>query len=226
MNTNVVNEILKIVCPTLHYTQSSVAKTPIIYDSTKFEVVDLLVKEENIMISKTDWNSSETSWDFKRHPFIQGKNKIAESFMEWDAFTIKQFSQLKSNEEELNRIFIDIYGLRDELIPKVEDKDVTVRKAYLSRDIHSFISYAVGCMFGRYSLDINGLVYAGGKWDDSKYKTFIPDKDNILPITDEEYFEDDVVGLFCTFLKKTFGVDTLEENLDFIAKALGRKQGQ
>jgi hypothetical protein len=131
--------------------------------------------------------------------------------------------QLKSNEEELNRIFIDIYGLQDELTPEVEDKDVTVRKADLGRDIRSLLSYAVGCMFGRYSLDVPGLAYAGGAWDDSKYTTFIPDKDNILPITDEEYFEDDIVGLLIAWLKKVYGEKTLEENLDFIAGALGNK---
>jgi hypothetical protein len=130
---------------------------------------------------------------------------------------------LKSNEEELNRIFIDIYGLQDELTPEEDDKDVTVRKADLGRDIRSLLSYAVGCMFGRYSLDVPGLAYAGGAWDDSKYTTFIPDKDNILPITDEEYFEDDIVGLLIAWLKKVYGEKTLEENLDFIAGALGNK---
>lgn len=123
----------------------------------------------------------------------------------------------------MNRIFIDIYGLQDELTPDVEDKDVTVRKADLGRDIRSLLSYAVGCMFGRYSLDEPGLVYAGGEWDSSKYSTFIPDKDNCIPITDEVYFGDDIVGQFVGWMKKAFGEENLEENLDFIAKALGNK---
>ena len=143
--------------------------------------------------------------------------------MFWENQCNYRFEKLKKNEEELNRIFINIYGLQEELTPKVEDKDVTVRKADLGRDIRSLISYAVGCMFGRYSLDIEGLAYAGGDWDPSKYTTYIPDADNILPITDEEYFKDDIVGMFCAWVKKVYGPDTLEENLDFIAKALGNK---
>ena len=135
----------------------------------------------------------------------------------------KRFSRLKNNEEDLNRIFIDIYGLQEELTPEVEDKDITVRKADLSRDIRSFVSYAVGCMFGRYSLNEEGLIYAGGEWDSSKYKTFLPDDDNCIPITDEKYFSDDIVGRFVEFVKTVYGADTLEENLDFIANALGNK---
>ena len=130
---------------------------------------------------------------------------------------------MKINEEELNRIFINIYGLKDEIAPEVEDKNVTVRKADLSRDIRGFISYAVGCMFGRYSVDEEGLIYAGGEWNNSRYKTFIPDEDNCIPITDEEYFSDDIVGRFVEFVKAVYGADTLEENLDFIANALGNK---
>ena len=148
---------------------------------------------------------------------------ISDKYNEWEKECEDRFNQLKENEEELNRIFIDIYGLQDELTPEVEDKDVTVRKADLQRDIKSLLSYAVGCMFGRYSLDTDGLAYAGGDWDGSKYKTFIPDEDNIIPITDEEYFEDDIVGLLCGWLKKVYGKDTLEQNLDFIASALGTK---
>jgi len=148
---------------------------------------------------------------------------ISDKFKEWADECDARFNQLKANEEELNRIFIEIYGLQDELTPEVEDKDVTVCRADLQREIKSLLSYAVGCMFGRYSLDVEGLVYAGGKWDSSKYSTFIPDRDNCIPITDEAYFEDDVVGLLCAWLKKVYGADTLEANLEFIAKALGNK---
>ena len=146
---------------------------------------------------------------------------ISDKFKEWEAECEERFNQLKSNEEELNRIFIEIYGLQDELTPEVEDKDVTVRKADLQREIKSLLSYAVGCMFGRYSLDVEGLAYAGGEWDDSKYSTFIPDADNVIPITDDEYFEDDIVGRFINWLKIVYGEETLEENLQFIANALG-----
>ena len=149
--------------------------------------------------------------------------RLEEVFNEWSQVCENRFNQLKTNEEELNKIFIDIYGLQDELTPEVEDKDVTIRKADKERDVKSFISYAVGCMLGRYSLDVEGLAYAGGEWDSSKYKTFIPDPDNCIPITDEEYFDDDIVGRFVEFVKIVFGENTLEENLMFIAEALGSK---
>lgn len=148
---------------------------------------------------------------------------IADKYKEWEKECEERFNKLKANEEELNRIFIDIYGLQDELKPEVEDKDVTVRKADLQREIKSLVSYAVGCMFGRYSLDVKGLAYAGGEWDSSKYKTFIPDADNCIPITDTAYFDDDIVNRFTEFVKVVYGADTLEENLKFIADALGNK---
>ena len=148
---------------------------------------------------------------------------ISDKYKEWEAECNERFQKLKQNEEELNRIFIDIYGLQDELTPEVEDKDVTVRKADLKREIKSLLSYAVGCMFGRYSLDEEGLVYAGGEWDISRYNTFIPSQDNCLVITDTPYFEDDIVSRFVEFVKVVYGKDTLEENLGFIANALGNK---
>lgn len=148
---------------------------------------------------------------------------ISDKFSAWQSECDARFNQLKANEEELNRIFIDIYGLQDELTPEVADKDITVRKADLQREIKSLISYAVGCMFGRYSLDVDGLAYAGGAWDAAKYKTFIPDADNILPICDDAYFPDDIVGRFIDFVRTVYGADTLDENLKFIADALGGK---
>jgi len=189
---------------------------------------------DNIALSHIDWDSFETSWDFKRHPLVTYKNMagfsegtysgtIDQAFKWWATNAEHRFNTLKANEEELNRIFIDIYGLQDELTPEVEDKDVTVRRADLGREIRSLISYAVGCMFGRYSLDVEGLAYAGGAWDAAKYKTIVPDPDNIIPICDDEYFEDDIVGRFVDFIRKVYGADTLEENLRFIADALGGK---
>ena len=220
-NSCVVKYILSAISPTLNYEVEHIKKLPIVFN--KSEEVKMLI-DDLICNSKNDWDSFETSWDFKKHPFVSyATNKVSISFEMWSKECNERFKQLKTNEEELNRIFIDIYGLQDELTPKVEDKDVTVRQADLQRDIKSLISYAVGCMFGRYSLDEDGLAYAGGEWDNSKYDTFIPDEDNCIPITDEEYFEDDIVGLFCAWLKKVYGEDTLEENLDFIANALGNK---
>lgn len=221
MNSNTFNYILGMINPTMNTGADVVLRLPI-YRNRNEEGIKQLVNN-NINISNTDWDSYETSWGFEKHPLLRYTTKISDAYAEWQQFAEIQFNQLKANEEELNSVFIDIYGLQNELIPEVADKDVTIRKADLGRDIRSFISYAVGCMFGRYSLDVDGLVYAGGQWDDSKYITFIPDKDNIIPVTDEEYFEDDIVGLFAAFVKKVYGAETLEQNLDFIAKALGNK---
>lgn len=220
LNSNTVMSVMSYIAPTVNYGPEQISKIPLIIENK--EAVERLV-DRNIAISKIDWDSFETSWDFIKHPLIRPIFSVAETYGQWENECENRFNQLKANEEELNRIFIDIYGLQDELTPDVEDKDVTVRKADLQRDIKSLISYAVGCMFGRYSLDIDGLAYAGGEWDDSKYSSFVPDADNCIPITDEEYFEDDIVGLFCDWLKKVYGEDSLEENLDFIAKALGNK---
>ena len=153
---------------------------------------------------------------------IMGK-LIVDKYAVWEQECEARFQKLKANEEELNRIFIEIYGLKDELTPEVEDKDVTVRRADLTRDIKSLISYAVGCLFGRYSVDTKGLCYAGGDWDASKYKTIIPDSDNVIPICDDDYLEDDLTVRVVEFVKKVYGEDTLEENLRFIADALGGK---
>lgn len=241
LNSKICYMISKILNPTINFSAGVIANLPIIIDNDKIDLVNNLGKN-NIEYEKQDWDSFETSWDFRKHPLVptarekqeQMDSQFAETRMEtfsklswhykaWEQDCENRFNQLKANEEELNRIFIDIYGLQDELTPDVEDKDVTVRKADLTRDIKSLISYAVGCMLGRYSLDTEGLAYAGGEWNNSKYDTFIPDEDNCIPITDEEYFEDDIVGLFCAWLKKVYGEETLEENLDFIANALGNK---
>lgn len=222
LNTDLICKILSIINPTLNFPPGTISKLPVKVDFSKKPQVDNLV-EENIHLSQTDWDSFEISWDFKRHPLARGAVTIAEAFAAWEAECNDRFNQLKANEEELNRIFIDIYGLQDELDPVVEDKDVTVRKADLGRDIRSLISYAVGCMFGRYSLDVEGLAYAGGEWDAAKYKTFQPDKDAILPICDDDYFEDDIMGRFVEWVETVYGKATLEENLKFIADALGGK---
>lgn len=234
MNSKVADSYLKVLNPTMNFSCGVIGLLP--YDKlNNLQVVQLVKK--CIELAKTDWDSYETSWDFVTHPFITYRSgagfadipmnkwqyRIADAYHTWESNATAQFDLLKKNEEELNRIFIDIYGLQDELTPEVEDKDVTVRKADLGRDIRSFISYAVGCMFGRYSLDVDGLAYAGGEWDNSKYSTFAADKDNIIPISDDEYFEDDIVGRFVKFVEVVYGKDTLDENLKFIADALGGK---
>jgi len=223
LNSKVYGIVSSMLNPTLNFQVKDVRNMPIIFRD-KEKVSNYVLR--NIEISINDWKTNEIAWEYMKNILVEGETMgrlIADKYKEWETECDNRFNQLKANEEELNRIFIDIYGLQDELTPEVEDKDVTVRKADLQRDIKSLLSYAVGCMFGRYSLDVEGLAYAGGEWDASKYTTFIPDADNILPITDEEYFEDDIVGLLINWLKKVYGEDTLEQNLDFIARALGNK---
>ena len=247
------------------------ALVPIIKKQSNY--IDDLVRK-TVDIVKSDWDSFETSWDFKLHPLVENQqyaatyhfdeqnspaHHISAAYQMWVATTERRFQQLKTNEEELNRIFIDIYGLQGELTPEVEDKDVTVRKADLGRDIRSLISYAVGCMFGRYSLDKPGLVFAGyskieqttktldgedpelekfakqnadgsvsyGSYyhevNQDNYKSFSIDTDNIIPICDDDYFDDDITGRFVKWVETVYGKETLEENLKFIADALGGK---
>ncbi len=219
-NTNVAQYLLSILNPTINFPPGTISDLPLSIKS-KAEVDSIVI--ECINISRSDWDSFETSWDFKRHPLIRSEHTVAEAFDKWEREAAERVDSLKVNEEELNRIFIDIYGLQDELTPEVDDKDVTVRCADLGREIRSLISYAVGCMVGRYSLDVYGLAYAGGDWDAGKYKSFTPDKDNIIPICDDEYFDDDIVGRFVDFVRLVYGTETLEENLKFIADALGGK---
>ena len=221
MNSKIASEIMTVLSPTLNFEVGNVAKIPLIVKNE--QVIDCLA-EKCIEIERNEWNSYEISWEFKRNPLIRDNVvTIKSGFDKWKETCEKYVKVLKDNETVINNKFIEIYTLQDELKPEVEDKDVTVRRADLSRDIRSFISYAVGCMFGRYSLDEEGLIYAGSEWDDSRYKTFLPDDDNCIPITDEEYFSDDIVGRFVKFVKTVYGEDTLEENLDFIANALGNK---
>lgn len=228
MNSSVVYYLLKLFKEGADYQNIEIKRLPLVdvTDELKNEIKKIV--DECVYIAKTDWDHFEVSIEFSRHPLLKYRSddsKIEKSFDNFMDFTHQQFAKLKKSEEQINKIFIDLYNLNDEIESGIDEKDIesSCRKADLGRDVRSFLSYAVGCMFGRYSLDVDGLAYAGGEWDSSKYKTFIPDKDNVIPITDEEYFEDDIVGLFCAFLKKTFGEETLEENLDFIAKALGNK---
>lgn len=237
---------LSAINPGVSLKLGEVNNFPIIVENQELGQVDFLSKE-NVTMCKDDWDAFETSWDFKVHPLVSMSKGLWDAtstaaamdyfygylpeascpleicYLLWQGQCKERFEKLKANEEELNRIFIDIYGLQDELTPEVEDKDVTVRKADLQRDIKSLLSYAVGCMFGRYSLDVEGLAYAGGEWDSSKYQSYIPDADNVIPITDEEYLNDDIVSRLCAWLKVVYGADTLEANLDYIAKALGNK---
>lgn len=219
LNSVVGDYLMKLLNPTMNQNPNDTLILP--YSNGNLEESIRTFVDANISLSHTDWDAFETSWDFTHNPLICSEGTIAAAFDKWQDEAAERFDKLKANEEELNRIFIDIYGLQDELTPEIEDKDVTVRRADLSREIRSLISYAVGCMFGRYSLDFEGLAFAGGEWNADSYKKFPADKDNIIPICDDEYFDDDIVGRFVTFLKTVYGADTLEENLKFIADAFG-----
>ena len=232
-NTNVVRTIMQTLAPTINYQVGDIANIPVIInDVQKQKVIEIVM--ENIAVEKEEWDSFENSWDFTVHPLVRFRNQVDNSFKDnqgmlesaflyWDSKSKSNFAKVKYNEEVLNSIFIEVYGLEKEISAHVEEKDITLRKADLLRDVKSLISYSVGCMFGRYSLDGDGIAYAGGDWKSNRYNTIVPDKDNCIPITDEEYFADDIVGRFVEFIKLVYGADTLEENLDFIANALGNK---
>ena len=280
-NTKVYQQLADILMPTLDYKCGDVKKLPYCHvNNPRFS--NLVNK--NIFLGRSDWDSYEISWDFKQHPLVRGTARLADAYTAWKSECEERFQQLKTNEEELNRIFIDIYGLQDELTPEVADKDVTVHRIFDTKEdvpksmqgsnyvrtkrdeIVSLLSYAVGCIFGRYSLDKQGLVFAGGdfdsvywkfkgqaalneqgdpieggyagislanyhyprfhnaeNWEDATLLSYEPDVDGVIPITDEEYLEDDIVSRLCDWLKAVYGSDTLEENLDFIAGALSGK---
>jgi type II restriction/modification system DNA methylase subunit YeeA len=217
------HEFLKYLNPTLNFQVGNIASLPIMIDENQIDTVTGLA-QQCIEISKHDWDIFEDSWDFQRHPLLVHKDgsSLEQAFNNWSDFAEEQFQRLKANEEELNRIFIDIYGLEDELTPEVEDDDITIRRADRERDVRSFISYAVGCMFGRYSLDEEGLVYAGGDFDSRRYKSFPVVEDNILTILSDQYFDNDIVSRFVDFVKVTFGSEMLEQNLEYIADSLRR----
>ena len=262
LNSTINAFFIKVLNPTLSLQNADMNNLPFYYDCYYHDTIES-ISERNVALTQIDWDSFETSWDFQHHPLLRKVSTIAEAFNQWQTECDERFNRLKVNEEELNRIFIDIYGLQEELAPEVEDKDVTVRKADLGRDIRSFISYVVGCMFGRYSIHEDGLIYAGGNWNEkygsyngtygelgqytlAELKNFRNselsekfcylknenkkalfcykvDYDNIIPICNDEYFTDDIVGHFVEFIRTVYGADTLDENLKFIADALGGK---
>ncbi|ADG39590.1 putative restriction enzyme [Leuconostoc kimchii IMSNU 11154] len=232
MNTPIGNHVFKMLNPTINLQ---------IGDFNSFPVLDKAIDNPEInekvtgavAISKNDWDSFETSWNFKMHPLIRHIDEhnrnwnLKEAFEVWKSETQDRFDQLKDNEEELNRIFIDLYGLQDELTPDVANKDVSVRLADEVRDIKSFLSYFVGLVFGRYSLDVPGLIYAGGDWNSDQYKSFQPNKDNVLILSDDAYFNDsrDIINRLKEFLRVAFGNENVQANLEYIAQIVGKGGG-
>ena len=244
LNSKPTEYIFNIINPTISTGVDTVRKLPVIEVKDYNEVIQLA--RENVSIAKVEWDSYETSWDFKEHPFIwafrelthksigdascfyDDKGNKVEITIEfcyrfWQKKCNERLKKIKNNEEKINELFIAAYGLENVLAPEVQEIDITLRTADVNRDIRSFISYAMGCIFGRYSIDQLGISFAGGKWDVSNYKTILVDRDGIIPICDDEYFDDDIVGLFIRFIEKVYGKDTLEKNLQFIADSIGGK---
>jgi hypothetical protein len=222
MGSKVSGHIFKMLNPTINLQVGNFSDFPVLFAHEE-RVVNLVL--DNIRIAKEEWNSYEEAWGFREHPFLTHRKSghIEDSFKAWKRVVGDRIERLKANEEELNRIFIERYGLEGELSPCLSEENITLRDADMGRDVRSFISYAVGCMFGRYSLDYKGLAFAGGEWDDRRYISFKPTSDNVLLITDRDYNIEDITHRFIEFVKVTFGEDSLEENLRFIARSLGLK---
>lgn len=242
-NSCLISKIMLMLAPTINYQSGNIANIPVIYDEEKSkEIIDLV--DENILLAKNDWDAYETSWDFKSDPICNLRNKyhsISEAYEYLKSQVNHLYDKLRENEMALNKLMLDVYGLAGEISTAVSRRDVShtfiydtkeeitddIRESYYVRTksdiIRNFMQYAIGVIFGRYSLDVEGLAFAGGEWDGSKYKTIIPDVDNILPICDDDYFEDDLTGKFVKFVEVVYGKETLEENLRFVADALGGK---
>ena len=222
LNSFVAEKFFKVLSPTLDLHEGPLGRIPLIINEDYLSTLDNLSKD-SIFLCKSDWDEKEISWDFKKH-FLLNYNgyNLNECYNHFIEFKQDLFSQLKGNEMKINQIFSEIYNIKLDF--KVEDKFISITSPNYEIDVRSFISYAVGCMFGRYSLDQEGLQYAGGEFDLSNYSKFVPDDDNIIPVLDSEYFEDDIVGRFVEFVKTCFGEETLEENLEFIANALAKNK--
>ena len=223
MNTIVFQMYMRFLSPTFHNNICDVIKIPVMKQHD--ERVSELVKK-NIRISKEDWDSFETSWDFQAHPMVRNDHELTITYHKWERECKDRFTSLKTNEIELNRIFIDAYGLQEELTPDIADKDVTIHLADRERDVRSLLSYLVGIVMGRYSLDAPGLVYAGGEWDASKYQTYQPDDDGIIPIYRGIGMEDGLTMQLINLLKLIYGEDHYRQNMDFIAEALGKNSNE
>lgn len=223
LGTKVANYIFKILNPTINLQVGDFNNFPVI-KTNNTEIIELV--EENIEIAKIEWNSYEEAWGFTKHPFLAYKsemNQLSRIYDTWEDICNEWVRQTTINEEQLNKIYIDLYDLNKELSPEVEEKDITLRRADYKNNIKSFISYSVGCILGRYSLDNEGLGYAGGTFDLSQDKKNNPNNDNVLLILDNEYTSNDIVNQFVEFVHSCYGSDSLEENLQFIASALGNK---
>lgn len=247
LNSSVALAMMKVLAPTLNFEVGQIRSLPLFTVGKNKEAIDLLV-DNSRCVSRTDWDSFETSWDFEWHPLAPSAHEraeqlsygmnsdaraasvslISERFKRWSIECDERFSQLKSNEEELNRIFACIYGMGGEVPIEVPDDKVSVRRADLVRDVKSLVSYGVGCIMGRYSTFAPGLILADAQQTVGDFKAkvpdagFLPDEDAILPVLDGEWFGDDIVVQFRKWLEVTYGADALADNVRFIEDALGK----
>ena len=239
-NSCLIGKIMLMLAPTINYQSGNIANIPVIYDESVAADVCAL-SQSNVEIAKEDWDEFETSWDFKSNPLVRhrGTRSLEKAYAIYVEETNARFMRLAENEASLNKLFLRIYDVEGEISPAINRRDISATYIYENKEaipsdikesyyvrtkaeiIRYFIMYSVGCMFGRYSLDVPGLIYAGGNWDTSNYTSYLPDKDAIIPICDDEYFEDDIVGRFVSFVETVYGKETLEDNLQFIASALG-----
>ena len=222
LNSCVGTMFLRMLCPNLKFDQKPLENVPIVW---KNEVIVKEKVKECIALAKADWDSSEISWEFKKHPFLEGYSgsKIEEAAHRWNEVVTERRERMRFLEEEINKLFVSAYDLSDVLETSESDEDITLLGLDERRDIIDFISYAVGCMFGRYSIDADGIAFAGGTWNNEKYISFTPDVDSIIPICDDEYFEDDILGRFIGFVRAIYGDAHLEDNLQYIADKVGGK---
>lgn len=219
LNSQVSLVLISNLSPTLNFEAGTLSKFPL-----NSEILDIKKTQQCIELAKTDWNNYETSWDFTENPLIRQKQPtLKAAFEQWQTQNCAAIVEMKRLEEENNRLFIDAYGLQDELSPDVLEAQITLGRADREKDIQRFISYAIGCMMGRYSLDADGLIYANAgnvDFDLARYQTFAADDDGIIPLTDQDWFKDDATNRFRDFVRTVWGEDNLQANLSFVAESL------
>lgn len=227
LNSSITNHFIRMLAPTMDFKLGHILNLPIIKDS--YNTLDILV-EKAIDLSTYDWNSYETSWDFTENPIIcTGQPNLEQAFNTWQQQNSAAVAEMKRLEEENNKLFIDAYGLQDELTPDVPDEQITLTRADREKDSQRLVSYAIGCMMGRYSLDEPGLIYAHAgnqDFDASRYQAFQADADGIIPLTEMHWFEDDATHRIQEFLAAVWGKDTLDANMQWLAESLDKKASE
>lgn len=230
LNSNVARQFLAILNPTLNFTVGGVAGLPFLEDELQGfrERIDELVSKAT-EFARSDWDSQEVSWDFRVSPLIDSSDTLANGYRNWEQACCTRIQRVQGIESNNNQLVAEAYGLEDEVSSKVPEEQITLYHPDRQEDTQRLVSYAIGCMMGRYSLDEPGLMYAhsGNKgFAPSKYNTFPADEDGIVPITEFRWFEDDAAGRFEKFIATAWPEEHLEENLEFVAESLGQKRGE